>query len=352
MLSIYLYLRKGYIYCRIKDNKTTKTISTGIRCAKDDFIQSHQITNNPEINYKINYWRSESVKCDSIEQFVKIINSKVHLISLTELVDYYCRRPDLSLGSIEKYQALKNIIKKFNDLKIDLVNNQYAIDFFNYCRSWMTQNSAIQRLKQLKMIINYAVDLEMLDKNPIKYSPKKEVKPIIYLTIEELEKIYKKDLVGRLEVVRDIFIFCCYTGLEYSRVFDLTPDQIKSDGKRYWIESVRQKTGKYANPRLLPIPLKLIEKYNGGSKCFPVRSNVKMNAYLKEIADICGIDKKLHTHLARHTFATTICLANGVSAESTAKMMGITLPMLLKKYGQIIDKRVWDDTDELFKKFD
>ena len=148
-----------------------------------------------------------------------------------------------------------------------------------------------------------------------------------------------------------MFVFCCYTGLEYSRVQTLTPDQIKSDGQRFWIESVRKKTGKYANPRLLPVALELIEKYKGSAKCFPVRSNVKMNAYLKEIADICGIEKRLHTHLARHTFATTICLANGVSAEATAQMMGITLTMLLKKYGKIIDQRVWDDTDELFNKF-
>ena len=134
--------------------------------------------------------------------------------------------------------------------------------------------------------------------------------------------------IPRLETVKDIFIFCCFTGLAFTDVQHLTPEHILCDNKgEYWIRKPREKTTNMCNIPLLEIPLKLIDKYKHHPECerknivFPVPSNQRMNSYLKEIADLCGIKKNLSTHVARHSF-TCIALANKVSMESIAKMLG------------------------------
>lgn len=264
---------------------------------------------------------------------------------------YIDSRPNLSRASLQKYNALKRIIIKFSDIPIDALDNKYAMDFFAYCRGWMGQNSAVQRMKQLKQFVQYAVDVEIIHRNKIIYNPKKEIKPIIYLSQDEVDRISNKKMGVRLAVIRDVFVFQIYTAMEYSRVKELKPSDIVDVNGKLWAKTVRKKSNKHANVRLLPPAIRLIDKYKGEELCFPVRTNAKMNEYLKEISDICDIEKELHTHIARHTFATTISLLNGVSAEATASQMGISLVMLFKRYGQITSRRVEDDTDMLFDKF-
>jgi integrase len=175
------------------------------------------------------------------------------------------------------------------------------------------------------------------------------------LVKEELDKIHnKKFCTERLNQIRDIFLFCCYTGLEYIDVKNLRKDQIKVgiDGEK-WIFSPRQKTETPTRLPLLSQALEIIEAYENHPQCsnkgllLPVMSNQKMNAYLKVIADVCGIQKTLTFHIARHTFATSITLGNGVPIETVSKMLGHKLLKQTQHYAKILDLKVSHDMAKL-----
>lgn len=150
--------------------------------------------------------------------------------------------------------------------------------------------------------------------------------------------------------VRDIFIFCCHTGLAFADVKKLKTSElgVGIDGHK-WIFTTRRKTDTISRIPLLPIALSIIEKYNDHPECInsekvlPVLSNQKYNEYLKEIANICGINKKMTTHTARHTFATTITLSNGVPMESVSKMLGHKNLKTTQHYARVLDRKISDD---------
>jgi site-specific recombinase XerD len=175
-----------------------------------------------------------------------------------------------------------------------------------------------------------------------------------YLTLQELTTIMQKNFtVKRLEQVRDVFVFQCYTGLAYCDTFKLThANIIKDDNGVLWIKAKRIKTDTPINVPVLPIAAELISKYatEDTGKLLPVLSNQKMNAYLKEIADLCNIEKRLSCHLARHTFATTVTLANGISLESVSKMLGHTNLVTTKIYARMLDSRVLSEMQMLSSK--
>lgn len=177
-------------------------------------------------------------------------------------------------------------------------------------------------------------------------------------TKEEIRSIYqKKFLSEQLTQVRDIFLFSCYTGLGYSDVKHLSASNVSIgiDGDQ-WIFTRRQKTGVPARIPLLPMTKELILKYQNHPKClisnilFPMVSNQVMNSYLKEIADLCGINKTLTLHVARHTFATTITLSNEVPIESVSKMLRHTNIITTQHYAKILDNKVSDDMSILRSK--
>ncbi len=176
-----------------------------------------------------------------------------------------------------------------------------------------------------------------------------------YLTKEELARIMQKEFATkRLELIRDIFVFSCYTGFAYIDVTKLTTDMIEQwpDGN-LWIKTHRQKTKTPVSIMLLDIPKMIIEKYAGqakGDKLLPVPSNQKCNDYLKEIAAVCNIDKQLSFHMARHTFATTITLSNGVPIESVSKMLGHTNIRTTQIYARITDQKINADMAVLAQK--
>lgn len=178
-----------------------------------------------------------------------------------------------------------------------------------------------------------------------------------FLTEEEIKTMQDKDFSGQgLNLVRDIFIFSCYTGLAYIDIFNLTKEHISKgiDGN-LWIMTNRQKTGSVSNIPLLPIPEEIIRKYENhptalqSEKLLPVYTNQKINEYLKTIADNCEINKKLTFHVARHTFATTITLGNNVSIESVSKMLGHKSIRTTQHYAKILDKKVSEDMSALKK---
>lgn len=172
-----------------------------------------------------------------------------------------------------------------------------------------------------------------------------------YLTEDELKRILKKKFaVKRLEQVRDIFIFSCFTGLAYIDVKNLTIDNLKKgfDGKQ-WIMTKRKKTNIQSNILLLDIPLTILKKYEGqpNNYLLPVLSNQKMNSYLKEIGDLCAINKDISFHLARHTFATTVTLAKGVPIESVSKMLGHSNIRTTQIYARITNEKISRDMNNL-----
>lgn len=216
----------------------------------------------------------------------------------------------------------------------------------------LQSNTAHKYIKNLKKIMKIAVALDWIPSNPFDNftcsytSPKREV-----LTAEELELLRRTEIDNpRLREVRDVFVFCCYTGFAYSDVYKFDRNAVTRgiDGD-YWIITNRQKTGTRESVPLLPIALEIIEKYKEDKYCvdhnklLPVNSNQRYNSYLKEIAALCNINKKITTHIARHTFATTVTLANGVPIETVSSMLGHTSIRTTQIYAKVVEKKVSDD---------
>ena len=247
---------------------------------------------------------------------------------------------------------------KVADFPIKNLNGEMIRDFeaFLKIEKRVSQNTMIRYMKCLKKIVNLAIANGWITVNPfagIKFSEKKVVKD--FLTIEEVNTIRTKEFgIERLDMVRDIFIFCCYTGLAFINIYNLRPEHITEDAHgRKWIHKQRQKTEVEFFVPLLEYPLQLIEKYRNHPMCranktvFPVYANQKMNSYLKEIADFCGIKKHLTMHTARYTFATTITLANNVKLENVSKMLGHTKTRMTLHYAHIMNESLAQEMNKV-----
>jgi site-specific recombinase XerD len=264
--------------------------------------------------------------------------------------------------------VLENYLKVFvpkrygrRDLDIRAVDHAFLNAFDHYLRSEKNcaNNYVVKNIKNLGKILRICLENEWIEKNPFTaYKGKTRTVDRFYLTKEELSQIAQREFVSeRLGQVRDVFIFCCFTGLAYVDVLQLRPENIRKgiDGDR-WIFTTRQKTKTRSSVPLLPTATVIIDRYSNNKVCInrgsllPVPSNQKMNEYLKEIADVCGIDKKLTSHIARHTFATTVTLLNGVPIESVSKMLGHTNIRTTQHYAKILDSKVSEDMAMLKKK--
>jgi site-specific recombinase XerD len=238
------------------------------------------------------------------------------------------------------------------DIALDDLNFQFASNYELYLKQHDNcgHNTMIKHMKSLKRVINFAIEREWLDRNPfIKFKCKFDDSKRSYLSKQDLTKLEEKVFsIPRLQEVKDIFLFACYTGLAYSDVSALTPDDITIgiDGEK-WIVIYRKKTGTRSPIPLLPQALNIIERYKEEAeitgKLLPFKSNQKMNGYLKEIADVCGITQVLSTHVARHTFATTVTLANGVPIETVSKMLGHTDIRTTQIYSKVVDSKISSD---------
>ena len=275
---------------------------------------------------------------------------------------------NFALGTLKRYKITLTIIQIFLKFQYNITDinlNDIKYEFLTNFEFWLkterkcAHNTTIKYIKNLRKIINIAIKNEWMDKDPFAkfVVTSKEVKRVA-LTKEELEVLEKKEIkLSRISQVRDIFIFCCYTGLAYSDVEKLEPNQIKKgiDGKQ-WIFIERSKTKTQSNIPLLPASLSILEKYRNSpetiikGKCLPVLSNQRMNSYLKEIADICGIEKDLTTHLARHTFATTVTLTNGVTLETVSNMLGHRSIRTTQIYAKVVQAKVSTEMELLEQK--
>lgn len=207
-------------------------------------------------------------------------------------------------------------------------------------------NTTVKYIRNLGKILNLAVSRKLITASPIE-ELKLKIEPVDkgFLTQEELTKLADKDFsIVRLEQVRDVFLFCCYTGLAYIDVYSLTTSDIAEENGRLWIRKARHKTSVMCHIPILKPAKEILDKYASlpykDEKLLPVLSNQKMNAYLKEIAGIVGINKDLTTHLAWHTFATTVTLANQVSIENVSKMLGHSSIRMTQHYARILDASI------------
>lgn len=252
------------------------------------------------------------------------------------------------------------------DVLLTEVNGELIREFEFYMKTEKAckQNTVIRYMKCLKKVTNLAIANEWMAKDPfagIKFKEENVTKE--FLEKEELEILVKKEFeLERLNLVKDIFLFCSFTGLAFVDVSELKEEHIfKDNNGSMWIRKDRHKIRNRANCTcnipLLDIPLLILEKYKNHPVCtskgvlLPVTSNQKMNSYLKEIADFCGIKKNLTTHTARHTFATTVTLANKVSLENVSKMLGHTSTRMTQHYARVLDHSIMDDMNKVKTNF-
>lgn len=268
---------------------------------------------------------------------------------------------DFSPATVRKYGTTLDHVRSFlkekyhlTDINIKSLTFSFATDLEFYLKTekHCNHNSNLKHISNLRKIINHALKSGWLSKDPF-FGYKMAKKEVVreYLSEAELQSLQRKEIsIERLAQVRDIFVFSCYTGLAFIDVFQLTPSQIGTgvDGNP-WIFTSRQKTDSPSRIPLLPPAQAILEKYKDHPKCIcdgkvvPILSNQKMNAYLKELADICEIKKTLTFHIARHTFATTVTLSNGVPIETVSKMLGHKSIKITQHYAKIIDKKVSED---------
>ena len=272
-------------------------------------------------------------------------------------------------GTLERYETSLKHTKAFlqwkyniSDIDITKIDHAFITEYEFYLRTERkcANNTAVKYIKNFHKIINICLANGWLIKDPFA-NYKSKVKEVIreFLTEQEIQEIMNKEFVTeRLEQIRDIFVFSCFTGLAYIDVKQLTNNNIVLgiDGDK-WINKNRQKTDTNSKIPLLPTAQYILDKYAEHPVCLnegnllPVPSNQKMNAYLKEIADVCGIKKDLTFHMARHTFATTVTLSNGVPIETVSKMLGHTNLKTTQHYAKILDKKISEDMQVLKSKF-
>lgn len=282
-------------------------------------------------------------------------------------------RQRLEIGDVVLNTVLRNeraerylgefIVKKYKaeDIPFSAIDNAFVRDFHLFLRvdKKQEQNTANKYCKILKRIVTLALDNKWMDVNPfqgVRFQAKATNRQ--FLTEKELSTIMnKKFTLDRLNVVRDIFVFCALTGLSFSDVEGLKPEHVSvDDDGNYWIHKARQKTKNVCSIPYLESARAIAEKYKDHPLCekrgvlLPVISNQRMNSYLGEIAGICGINKPLTMHIARHSFAC-LALANGVSMEIIARMLGHSDIRTTKIYAKVIDKSIAEQMSGLASKF-
>lgn len=249
--------------------------------------------------------------------------------------------------------------KKYNitDIPLREIKYQFIVDleFFLRTEYGYSQNTTYKCMKFFKQVINKAIRAGLIFVDPFNgYKISVQRVDRGFLTEDDLKKMMDKEFASkRLEHVRDIFVFACFTGLAYIDLANLRVDNIQKmfDG-RLWIVTHRQKTNTKVTVPLLPPALKILKKYEGkylDGQLMPIITNQKLNCYLKEIADICGIEKNLTFHLAHHTFATTMTLGKGVPIESVSKMLGHTNIQTTQIYARITNSKISQDMENLAK---
>lgn len=286
-------------------------------------------------------------------------NDKCRALIGKEYVEGTVRKFDTTLLYLKQF--LKQRYRK-DDIPLPEINQEFVRDFEFFLKTEKScqNNSALKHIKNFRKVIRMAIGNDWIKRDPffgLRF--KAEEVNVDFLSNDELKRIRQKKItIPRLERIRDIFVFCCFTGLAFVDVSQLTAEDLIKDAQgNMWIRKMRQKTKEMCNIPLLSVAKEILEKYkdfastNAKGLLLPVSSNQKTNAYLKEIADICGIKKKLTTHVARHTAATVVFLANRVSMENVAKILGHANLNMTRHYAKVLDQSILNDMENVERSF-
>ncbi len=296
--------------------------------------------------------------------------------TLMKAVEYHNQNINGALkpGTLKNYFSTEKYLREFlkerlktDDIYLVQLNYKFIVDFENYIRTYKpkkerrtcSNNGVMKHLSRLMKIVNLSIRMEWLEKDPFKNYKLRFVKnERDYLTERELELLEETSFIPiGLKRVKDVFLFSCYTGLSYIDIKELNPNQILTgiDGNK-WIHTKRTKTNELLRIPLLPKAREILGKYENEieptGKPLPVYSNQKTNKILKEIAKACGIHKNITFHVARHTFATTVTLANGVPIETVSKLLGHTKLTTTQIYARVLQKKVGEDMQNLVNVLD
>lgn len=395
-LSILFYIRKDKehsngevpIYCRItiEGQRSVFALRRTVSSDKWDSIKQNVKGNSEEsknINayitlitnriYEITYRMEESkelITAQSVKEYL-IGSTPKRVKSIFRIFEDHNNKIKSLIGSgysartLERFQTtlkhLRDFVKwKYNksDFNLHEVNLEFIteLDYFLRSQKHIANNTTVKYVTNFKKIIKIAIANSWITSNPFtSYTMKIKKTNRGFLSSTEIEAIYNKRFeIKRLEQIRDIFIFQCYTGLAYADASKITRENLLQDNNGVmWLRTRRVKTEEAVNLPLLPRAIQILEKYkdnadnNPDGHLLPFPTNQKMNAYLKEIGELCGVEKSLSSHLARHTFATTVTLNNGVSLETVSKMLGHTNIMTTKIYARMLDTRVLDEMQKL-----
>jgi site-specific recombinase XerD len=324
------------------------------------------------ISLKAKAWEryNESVKSDKpigaedIKQYV--LGGDATTYSLAEAFNYHLTQlrarvgRDVAPATIKNYETCQRKLEAFlegvkgvEDIFLHQLNSQFVRDFDHFLRTHQSihNNGVVKIMQQLKRVVKVAIMNEWLDKDPFVNYQCKIVEPKrVFLSQEELTKLEGISLPNeRLSRVRDLFVFSCYTGLAYADVQKLAIEHIHHMNGRDWIILDRTKTKNQSTIPLLPKAKEILTRYSSEKHLLPVISSQNLNKYLKEVADYAGINKQLSFHAARHTFATTVTLNNGVDITTVSAMLGHRMLKTTQIYARVNLNKIANDVDKLYK---
>ena len=403
-LNVSFYLKKdkqrngeSAIYAKIKLGCTTSTMSTGkylssIRWEKTNMLLNakrkgnelslknyiYEIPSNISDIYLKLSKESENISARDLKNAYSGKTNNGVRITIVQLLDRYIinferrvEKGEVSVRTLEKYEGVLKIFKEFLNVKYNLkdvpfedVDNQFVYSFDDYLRyekpngakMGIGNNTTVKYFSNIKSMLNFSVKRSIIKYNPFNvYEGTLNEVETVFLTQVELKKIEALKFESyRLDTVRDIFLFSCYTSYAPIDSMNLTMNNLEKDSDgEYWIRTKRQKSGVKSDIVALPPILNIIEKYRDDPRCvdgkrlLPNYSNQKMNEYLKEIAELAGIRKRLTWYVSRHTFATTVCLSNKIPLEVVSKMMGHKKITQTQHYAKLVDNRIKEETNKL-----
>ncbi len=376
-----------YVRCTLKNQRFE--LSTGIFVLPESWSEKKQQINGRTEETKILNNRLDKI-CTRVLDVYNLLESKGESFSalkvknkllevrdekgVLEILDSIIKGiearvgNDYSEGTLKHYKTTRERLSEFfrikfrrNDIGLAMVDYSLLSSFDLYLKAelLLKPNTALTYHKHLKKVLNTALAMNLISNNPYSsFKVSRNETHRDYLTRQELEAIKTKELSTlRMDIIRDVFIFACYTGLAYAELRKLNKMhiQIGDDGGK-WVIIDRDKTDIRCRIPLLPQAKIILEKYENLPYCksheklLPVNSNQKMNEYLKELAGICGINKNLSMHVARHTFATSVTLSNGVPIETVSKMLGHTSLKTTQIYARIVDSKISEDMNRLNSK--
>ena len=365
----------GKIYCRLSFGGQQLELSLGIKLDKDEWDKKKQRPSGPS-------QAAMDVQAEIETLLYKVRQYRIYLaemdkpVDLLELKDRLNPSAQKSLGVLEYYKAHNQrveeligmeyakathtryetvrkhlgefirTIRKRKDFPLHRIDREFIDDFEHYLKAHcqIGHNTTARYLKHFKKITLQANREDKLRTDP--FQGKKIRNKKVYqevLNEKELQTLMKREFaIERLERVRDIFLFSCFTGLSYAEIKSISPSNIEEvqDGLDV-IFITRKKTKELSTIPLMDSAAKILRKYENHPDCkrtgksLPTPSNQKMNAYLKEIGDLCGIQKDITCHMARRTFATTVAALNGIPIEHIATMMGHADVRMTMQYAQL-----------------